>query len=63
MLEELPVSQQCCPITATRLVPLPQPEQSNDFLFGKAVLDKSVPFRFDYFDVCFHMLLSPLFHL
>ena len=60
MLEELPVVQQCRPIAATRLVPLMQPEQRNDFLFGKAILNKRVSFRFDRLHMCFHILFSPL---
>jgi hypothetical protein len=41
-LEELQAAHDLNAITATRLVPLPQPEQGNDFLSAKAALGKEV---------------------
>ncbi len=60
MLKELPMAQQCRPIAATCLIPLPQPQQGNNFLLGEAALDKRVSFRFDRFYMCFHFLFLPL---
>ena len=39
-------------IATTHLVPLPEPEQGNNFLRGKATLDKALPFEIDCLKVC-----------
>jgi hypothetical protein len=45
-LEELQVAHDLSAITATRLVPLPQPEQGYDFLSAEATLGKVICFRY-----------------
>jgi len=39
-------------ITTTHLIPLPEPEQGNNFLSGKATLDKALPFEIDCLKLC-----------
>jgi hypothetical protein len=43
-LEEFPVAHQGHPITATRLVPLPEPKHCTNFFSGEAALGKPLPF-------------------
>jgi hypothetical protein len=45
LFEELPVPQERYAIAANALVPVPEPEQSKDFLSGKAALGKPAYFN------------------
>src|SRR5437588_9138627 len=58
-LEELQMAHDRHAITAPSLVPLPQPEQGNDFLSGKARRNKFVLLR--NYHLCVHCFFESLF--
>ncbi len=58
-LEELQMAHDRHAVTAPNLVPLPQPEQRNDFLSGKAMRSKFVLFR--NYHLCVHCSFELLF--